>query len=64
VCGATLEQLDAVARLEIAGLFLEDDVLHLVGRTSGLPRRHYYRRRAGASGGRGSRSRRTSTPRR
>jgi hypothetical protein len=44
-----LEELDAVARLEICGIYhqREDDVdiLHVFGRTRGIPHVYYYRRR-------------------
>jgi Neuraminidase-like domain len=47
-----LQKLDDVARLEIAGAYLEprtagttdDDVLHVIGRTQGSTREHWYRR--------------------
>ncbi|MFM7550918.1 MAG: neuraminidase-like domain-containing protein, partial [Cyanobacteriota bacterium] len=44
-----LTQLNDVARLEIMGLYVEKeagvDVLHVFGRTSGIPHHYYYRRR-------------------
>ena len=44
-----LTQLNEVARLEIMGLYVEKeagvDVLHVFGRTAGLPHHYYYRRR-------------------
>lgn len=44
-----LTQLHEVARLEIVGLYVEKedglDVLHVFGRTSGIPHHYYYRRR-------------------
>jgi hypothetical protein len=47
-----LEELDGVARLEIVGLFEDGGGdLHIVGRTSGVPHLHYYRRRTGAEWG-------------
>ncbi len=47
-----LKKLDDVARLEIVGMFLEenekgnqdDDILHVFGRTNGNTRQYYYRR--------------------
>jgi hypothetical protein len=47
-----LKKLDDVARLEIVGMYLEeneqgnqdDDVLHVFGRTNGSTRQYYYRR--------------------
>jgi hypothetical protein len=50
-----LRKLDDVARLEIAGAFLEektpgttdDDILHVIGRTLGSTREHWYRRYEG-----------------
>lgn len=41
-----LEKLDEVARLEIAGMYHEDDanVMHVFGRTRGTPHIYYYRR--------------------
>ena len=50
-----LEKLDDVAKLEISGMFLEenqteseaDDVVHVVARTSGARRNYYYRRQDG-----------------
>ncbi|MDQ1353100.1 MAG: hypothetical protein QG657_3406, partial [Acidobacteriota bacterium] len=47
-----LKKLDDVARLEIAGMYLEengpsnqyDDILHVFGRTNGNTRQYYYRR--------------------
>jgi hypothetical protein len=47
-----LKKLDDVARLEIAGMYLEeneqgnqdDDILHVFGRTNGSTRQYYYRR--------------------
>jgi hypothetical protein len=47
-----LKKLDDVAHLEVAGAYLEqrqagnpdDDVLHVIGRTLGSTREHYYRR--------------------
>jgi hypothetical protein len=44
-----LTQLNDVARLEIMGLYVEKeagvDVLHVFGRTPGIPHHYYYRRR-------------------
>ena len=44
-----LTQLNEVARLEIMGLYVEKeagvDVLHVFGRTPGIPHHYYYRRR-------------------
>ena len=47
-----LEKLDGIAKLEIVGMYLEeqdpnkqtDDVLHIIGRTNGMSRKYYYRR--------------------
>lgn len=47
-----LKKLDDVARLEIAGMYLEeneqgnqdDDILHVFGKTNGSTRQYYYRR--------------------
>lgn len=47
-----LKKLDEVARLDIVAIYLEertpsnqdDDVLHVIGRTNGVTREHYYRR--------------------
>lgn len=47
-----LKKLDDVARLDIAGMYLEeneqvnqdDDILHVFGRTNGKTRQYYYRR--------------------
>lgn len=47
-----LEKLDGIAKLEIVGMYLEeqdpnkqtDDVLHVIGRTNGMSRKYYYRR--------------------
>jgi hypothetical protein len=41
-----LRSLDEVARLEIAGLYIEEEinVLHIIGRTRGTPPVYYYRR--------------------
>ncbi|WP_028978199.1 neuraminidase-like domain-containing protein [Sporocytophaga myxococcoides] len=47
-----LKKLDEVARLEIVGMYLEenekgnqnDDIVHVFGRTNGQHREHYYRR--------------------
>ena len=47
-----LEKLDGIAKLEIIGMYLEeqdpnkrtDDVLHVIGRTNGMSRKYYYRR--------------------
>lgn len=48
-----LEKLDEVARLEVAGFFhqKEDktDVLHVFGRTRGIPPRYFYRQRVDGS---------------
>jgi peptidoglycan hydrolase-like protein with peptidoglycan-binding domain len=46
-----LEKLDAVARLEIVGLYEDDEnkVLHVFGRTFNAPHVYYYRSREGAS---------------
>jgi hypothetical protein len=40
-----LEKLDEVARLEVAGLYCDEeaDVVHVFGRTRGLPHVYYYR---------------------
>jgi hypothetical protein len=43
-----LEQLNDVAKLEIVGMYVEQeevDTLHVFGRTNGIPHRYYYRRR-------------------
>jgi len=50
-----LEKLDAVARLEICGMYYEenelgnpaDDVVHVIARTAGTRRTYYYRRHEG-----------------
>ena len=55
--GHYLEQLAQVAKLEIAGICVEendgttsaDDVVHVIGRTSGARRSYYYRKLAGLS---------------
>lgn len=47
-----LKKLDDIARLDIVGMYLEenekknqdDDILHVIGRTNGNTRQHYYRR--------------------
>jgi hypothetical protein len=47
-----LEKLDDVSKLEISGLYLQenevgnesDDILHVFGRTTGVSRKYYYRR--------------------
>ena len=47
-----LKKLDEIAKLEMVGMYLEenekgnqdDDILHVIGRTLGNTRRHYYRR--------------------
>jgi len=47
-----LKKLDDIARLEIVGMYLEennnvnqdDDILHVIGRTIGITRQFYYRR--------------------
>lgn len=46
-----LRKLDEIARLEICGMFWEQDLLdpgsnqlHVIGRTHGLPRQYFYRR--------------------
>ena len=47
-----LEKLDEVSKLEISGLYLQeneagnesDDILHVFGRTTGASRKYYYRR--------------------
>lgn len=52
-----LKKLDEVARLEIIGMYLEendltnqyDDVLHVFGRTNGNTRAYYYRKFAGGA---------------
>lgn len=45
-----LDGLNAVAKLEICGLHIEnkdtdEEVLHVIGRTASMPRTHYYRKR-------------------
>ncbi len=50
--GHYLEKLDEVAKLEISGMYLqendvvnkEDDILHVFGRTPGMNRKYFYRR--------------------
>ncbi|MGE0525393.1 MAG: neuraminidase-like domain-containing protein, partial [Variibacter sp.] len=45
-----LEKLDQVARLEIAGIYEDDDeILHVFGRTFHAPRTYFYRRRDGGT---------------
>ncbi|MEB3281215.1 MAG: neuraminidase-like domain-containing protein [Lyngbya sp.] len=52
-----LEKLDEVAKLEICGMYYEeneinnvtDDIIHVIGRTSGANRKYYYRRLEGIS---------------
>ena len=46
-----LEKLDAVARLQIAGMYEDDErkVLHVFGRTFHTPNVYYYRRREGVT---------------
>jgi hypothetical protein len=52
-----LEKLDEVAKLEICGMYYEeneegnaaDDVIHVIGRTAGTRRTYYYRRLEGSS---------------
>lgn len=47
-----LKKLDDIAKLEMVGMYLEeneqgnqdDDILHVIGRTNGNTRQHYYRR--------------------
>nr|WP_315173790.1 neuraminidase-like domain-containing protein [uncultured Flavobacterium sp.] len=47
-----LKKLDDIAKLEMVGMYLEeneqgnqdDDILHIIGRTNGNTRQHYYRR--------------------
>ncbi|MGI0487705.1 neuraminidase-like domain-containing protein [Pantanalinema rosaneae CENA516] len=39
-----LRRLDEVARLEISGLYVEDEVVHIFARTRGVPPIYYYRR--------------------
>jgi hypothetical protein len=41
-----LEKLDEVARLEISGMYYQEDeeILHVFGRTRGIPHIYYYRR--------------------
>ena len=41
-----LEKLDEVSKLEISGLYLQEDkdILHVFGRTTGVSRKYYYRR--------------------
>jgi Tc toxin complex TcA C-terminal TcB-binding domain/Neuraminidase-like domain len=41
-----LEQLNEVARLEIVGMYVEEEarIIHVFGRTPGIPHRYYYRR--------------------
>jgi Tc toxin complex TcA C-terminal TcB-binding domain/Neuraminidase-like domain/Salmonella virulence plasmid 28.1kDa A protein len=41
-----LEQLNDIARLEIIGMYVEEEarIIHVFGRTSGIPHRYYYRR--------------------
>ncbi len=49
-----LERLDAVAKLELVGMYQQDTadgqqpVLHVFGRTAGTPPVYYYRRKAGS----------------
>jgi hypothetical protein len=52
-----LEKLDEVAKLEICGMYYEenemdnvaDDIIHVIGRTAGARRKYYYRRLEGGS---------------
>ena len=39
-----LEKLDEVARLEISGMYYQKEILHVFGRTRGIPHIYYYRR--------------------
>ncbi|MBE9128304.1 MULTISPECIES: neuraminidase-like domain-containing protein [unclassified Coleofasciculus] len=39
-----LEKLDEVARLEISGMYYQEEILHVFGRTRGIPHIYYYRR--------------------
>ena len=41
-----LEKLDEVSRLEVAAVYNDEerDTLHVIGRTSGIPHKYYYRR--------------------
>ncbi|KAF5412854.1 MAG: hypothetical protein C5S38_07705 [Candidatus Methanophagaceae archaeon] len=41
-----LEKLDEVSKLEISGMYLQEDkeILHVFGRTTGASRKYYYRR--------------------
>jgi hypothetical protein len=39
-----LEKLDDVSKLEISGMYLQEDILHVFGRTTGASRKYYYRR--------------------
>ncbi|NOT50226.1 MAG: hypothetical protein HOP10_03005 [Chitinophagaceae bacterium] len=39
-----LEKLHGIAQLQVVGMYEEDDVLHVIGATSGKPIYYYYRR--------------------